>query len=114
MLSRSIINFAVFWAFLAAPSLCTSGLLAHACPSHACDACRHEDGCGDDPCVKCSPNSIDSVTAAKWLECSNQLYAIVAIDAFIVRDLPTAHLGWYIPPPRTNAPAPGECLPLLI
>ena len=40
------------WAIIAAPALCTAGVLAHACPcddGHA-EACDHEADCDLDPC----------------------------------------------------------------
>ena len=55
-------SLAVVWAVLALPSLCTAGVITHACEyaesashEHESDydhesGCRHEEGCPEDPC----------------------------------------------------------------
>ena len=46
-----ILLFAGVWTFVALPSLCTLGVLVHACDCESPTGCGHETECADDPCA---------------------------------------------------------------
>lgn len=54
-LGRLIVLFAGVWTFVALPSLCTSGVLVHACDCESSTGCGHETECADDPCASVAP-----------------------------------------------------------
>ena len=54
-LGRLMVLFAGVWTFVALPSLCTSGVLVHACDCESSTGCGHETECADDPCASVAP-----------------------------------------------------------
>jgi len=38
------------WALLVLPTLCTAGMIGHACDCGVASQCEHESDCSDDPC----------------------------------------------------------------
>ncbi len=42
--------FLALWALLVLPSLCTAGVIGHACGCGEASECEHESDCSDDPC----------------------------------------------------------------
>lgn len=114
MMNRTMISFAVLWAFHALPSLCGAGLLPHFCEQHASDQCGHEHGCKDDPCAKFIASDVSSPLRADWLDSSNDSIAAPAVDVFSDADRVIQRIVPAIEPPHAILPAPGDRLPLLI
>ena len=42
--------FFALWALLVLPTLCTAGIIGHACDCGLACKCEHEADCSDDPC----------------------------------------------------------------
>lgn len=113
MNGHALIILATLWTFLVVPNLCTIGMLPHACEKHASEGCGHESDCGADPCAKFASSGTTSLRGAPLDSAQPPLVAsvldTVAYGAHSSPDLtPQPH------PPRASAPAPGNCLPLLI
>lgn len=51
MLRRVLIVALLSWGVLAVPSLCSAGVLEHACACEISSNCSHEESCSADPCV---------------------------------------------------------------
>jgi len=49
-LPRFLLLFVALWAVLLAPTLCTAGVLVHACECEDEAVCDHESDCDTDPC----------------------------------------------------------------
>ncbi|TWT45851.1 hypothetical protein RAS1_22860 [Phycisphaerae bacterium RAS1] len=114
MLNRAVISFAVLWAFLAVPSLCGAGLLAHACQQHAANDCGHESDCSDDPCAKFVSAATLSLRIT-GLDVAHPPAAVILPDILSGGCLPSAHLVPASHPPRGAPPAVvADRLPLLI
>ena len=113
MLRRVLIVVLLSWGVLAVPSLCSAGLLEHACACEISSNCSHEESCSADPCVIGKP-APEIAGSLQPLAPSPTLLAIVpaaerADTAALASRVTAGYPAFAVPP----ALLPGT-LPLLI
>lgn len=59
------------WTLIAAPTLCTAGVLEHPCDCGKQEDCSHESECGQDPCASIVAPRDGSTTAANDITASS-------------------------------------------
>lgn len=104
------------WTLIAAPTLCTAGVLEHPCDCGKQEDCSHESECEQDPCASIVATRDGSITAADGIATSG-LFSIAAFvlqfstqlaDATPLRPPEVSVVLW----PEKSSPA--VVLPLLI
>jgi hypothetical protein len=80
-MSRSFSCLVVAWA-VAAPLLCSSGVLQHACPEETPSTCAHEEDCEADPCLEASaPGSAPGARTPVVLALASAFYPVSPLPA---------------------------------
>ena len=113
---KALALFFGLWTLIAAPTLCTAGVLEHPCDCGKQEDCSHESECGQDPCSSIVATRDGSTPATDDIAASS----LFSFPAFVLQFSTQLTDATPLRPPEVSVvlwpegPCPAVVLPLLI